>query len=34
MKFNRDDKIATLRVYLDYSGILQEFPEQVPDFRE
>jgi len=27
-------KIAELRVYLDYSGILSELPESVPDFRE
>lgn len=34
MQFNGDDEIAELRVYLDYSGILSELPEAVPDFRE
>jgi len=33
MRFNADDEIASLRVYLDYSGILSELPEDVPDFR-
>ena len=27
------DTIAELRVYLDYSAILTELPEDVPDFR-
>jgi ketosteroid isomerase-like protein len=34
MDFNDDDEIAALRVYLDYSGILSELPEEVPDFRD
>jgi len=34
MDFNEDDEIAALRVYLDYSGILSELPEEVPDFRD
>lgn len=34
MEFTEDDEIAELRVYLDYSGILSELPEEVPDFRE
>lgn len=34
MEFNDDDEIQELRVYLDYSGILSELPESVPDFRE
>lgn len=31
-----DENISKLRVYLDYSGILSELPddEEVPDFRE
>jgi ketosteroid isomerase-like protein len=35
MEFDGDE-IAALRVYLDYSGILSELPddEAVPDFRE
>ena len=33
MQFNKDDEIQELRVYLDYSGILSELPEEVPDFR-
>lgn len=28
------DLIQELRVYLDYSGIRSELPEDVPDFRE
>ncbi|MFB6308034.1 MAG: nuclear transport factor 2 family protein [Haloarculaceae archaeon] len=28
------DEIAELRVYLDYSALLTEIPEEVPDFRE
>lgn len=28
------DEIAELRVYLDYSGILSELPEEVPSFLE
>lgn len=27
------DAIAELRVYLDYSGLLTEIPDDVPDFR-
>lgn len=34
MEFTDDDEIAELRVYLDYSAILTEIPETVPDFRE
>jgi len=34
MRFTEDNKISELRVYLDYSGILNELPEEVPDFRE
>lgn len=34
MAFNEDDEIAELRVYLDYSGILNELPDEVPDFRD
>lgn len=34
MEFNADDEIQELRVYLDYSAILSELPESVPDFRE
>lgn len=34
MAFNDDDEIQELRVYLDYSAILTEIPEDVPDFRE
>lgn len=35
MEFEGDDDLITaLRVYLDYSGILSELPESVPDFRE
>lgn len=33
MRFNQDDEIEEFRVYLDYSGILSELPEDVPDFR-
>lgn len=33
MEFNEDDEIQELRVYLDYSGILSELPDEVPDFR-
>lgn len=33
MEFNVDDEITALRVYLDYSGILSELPEEVPSFR-
>lgn len=29
-----DDEIAELRVYLDYSGILSELPEEVPSFLD
>ena len=32
MEFNGDDEIEVLRVYLDYSGILSELPEDVPSF--
>jgi hypothetical protein len=31
MEFDGDE-IAELRVYLDYSAILSELPEEVPDF--
>lgn len=34
MEFNNKDEIIALRVYLDYSAILTEMPETVPDFRE
>jgi ketosteroid isomerase-like protein len=34
MEFNDRDEIATLRVYLDYSGILSELPEEVPSFLD
>lgn len=34
MAFNDDEEILELRVYLDYSAILTEIPEDVPDFRE
>lgn len=34
MEFNDADEIAQLRVYLDYSAILTEIPEAVPDFRD
>lgn len=34
MELNDDDEITALRVYLDYSGILDELPESVPNFRE
>ncbi|MFB6111927.1 MAG: nuclear transport factor 2 family protein [Halobacteriaceae archaeon] len=34
MEFNDDDEIQELRVYLDYSGILSELPDEVPDFRD
>jgi len=36
MEFNDDDEIQELRVYLDYSAILSELPEDdaVPDFRD
>lgn len=33
MKFDADDNIAVHRVYLDYSGILSEPPENVPSFE-
>lgn len=33
MAFNEADEIASFRVYLDYSGILSELPDEVPDFR-
>ena len=32
MEFNDEDKIRELRVYLDYSAILSELPEETPDF--
>ncbi|MFB6253367.1 MAG: nuclear transport factor 2 family protein [Halobacteriaceae archaeon] len=32
MEFNEDDEISALRVYLDYSGILTELPEEVPSY--
>lgn len=34
MEFNDDDEISALRVYLDYSAILSELPDDVPDYRE
>lgn len=34
MEFNADDEITALRVYLDYSGILSELPEDVPSFLD
>lgn len=34
MEFNENDEITALRVYLDYSAILSEIPENVPDYRE
>lgn len=34
MDFTDDDEIAALRVYLDYSAILSELPQEVPDFRD
>lgn len=34
MEFNDEDEITVLRVYLDYSAILSELPEVVPDFRD
>jgi ketosteroid isomerase-like protein len=36
MEFDADDRIAALRVYLDYSAILSDLPadEDVPDFRD
>jgi ketosteroid isomerase-like protein len=34
MEFNDAGEIQELRVYLDYSAILTEIPDQVPDFRE
>jgi ketosteroid isomerase-like protein len=34
MEFNENNDIASLRVYLDYSGILSELPESVPSFLE
>lgn len=34
MEFDDDGEIRELRVYLDYSAILTELPEHVPDFRE
>jgi ketosteroid isomerase-like protein len=33
MRFNEADEITEFRVYLDYSGILSELPDEVPDFR-
>lgn len=33
MEFGENDDIMELRVYLDYSGILRELPEDVPSFR-
>lgn len=34
MEFDGNDEIRELRVYLDYSAILTEIPESVPDFRD
>ncbi|NIU69298.1 MAG: hypothetical protein GWN73_29435, partial [Actinobacteria bacterium] len=33
-RFNAADEIESLRVYLDYSAILSELPDAVPDFRD
>lgn len=33
MDFNENDDIEALRVYVDYSAILSELPEDVPDYR-
>jgi ketosteroid isomerase-like protein len=33
MEFDGDDDISALRVYLDYSGILGELPDDVPSFE-
>lgn len=32
MEFNEEDQITSLRVYLDYSGILSELPTDVPSY--
>lgn len=34
MEFNDDDEIMALRVYLDYSGILSELPDDVSSFLD
>lgn len=34
MEFDSDEDIAALRVYLDYSGILSELPNEVPSFLD
>ncbi|ERG89392.1 MAG: ketosteroid isomerase-related protein [halophilic archaeon J07HX5] len=34
MQFNDADEIQQLRVYLDYSAILTEIPDEAPDFRD
>lgn len=34
MEFDSEDEIAALRVYLDYSAILSELPEEVPSFLD
>lgn len=34
MEFDGNDDVVALRIYLDYSGILSELPEDVPSFRE
>lgn len=33
MEFD-NEKISELRVYLDYSAILSELPDEVPSFRD
>ena len=34
MEFDKNDDICELRVYLDYSAVLSELPEDAPDFRK
>ena len=34
MEFDSEDDIAALRIYLDYSAILSELPEEVPSFLD
>ena len=33
MEFDGDDRIEAFRVYVDYSAILSELPDDVPDYR-
>lgn len=33
MEFDDTDRIQSFRVYVDYSGILSELPDSVPDYR-